>query len=395
MEGLIDATTEQAALERLTGQGVTTTHIELGGGGDDNARARGEALGQAWRRRRVPVTVITLFVRELATMVHADIPLLECLGVMRRQEEHSAFRVILEDVFERVKGGEAFSKALTAHPTVFPTLLVSMVRVGEMGGMLGPVLDQMANWMEYEEEVRGEIRGAMAYPLMIVALGIVTLFILVGGVLPRITVIFTGMEAQLPLPTKILMGLAAFMGRWWWTVLLGVAIIVVAVMQLSKTPIGRRWIDRLSLSMPFLGSLILNSAIARFARANAALLAAGVPLLEALQVVRGLLGNVLIVEMVDHAIGQVTRGGSLAKVLSETPYFPPAVVHMLGVGERTGRLGEMFERVASRFERRMRARIKTLLGLLAPLMIIILAVFVALIAISILLPIFRMNRLMR
>lgn len=389
--GTIEAATEKVAFDSLSGNGITPISLEAG---EEAARAKA-AGGFNTLFKHVPMAIRTQFVRELATFIHADIPLLEAINVIRVQETHPIFKEILNDVHDRVQGGESFSKALAAHPRVFSQLFVSMVRVGETGGLLGTVLDQMATWMEHEEEVRAEIRGAMAYPVMIVLLGMVTVFILLSFVLPRITAIFAGMEASLPLPTKMLMGTADFMGKWWWAILGGAAILGFAQYRFLKTAIGRRFYDRASLSVPIFGGLTSKSAVARFARASAALLAAGVPLLEALKVVRGLLGNSLMTAMVDQTIERVTRGRSLSKALGESPYFPASAVHLLGVGEKTGRLGEMFGRVADTFEKQTRARIKVMLELLSPLMIIALAVMVALIAVSILLPIFQMNKLMR
>lgn len=390
--GVLDAPSEKLALDSLTNDGITPVSIE---NGEKAAPAKTGAAAAFSPRGRVPMTVRTLFVRELATFIHADVPLLEALDVLRRQESHDVFKKILADVHDRVQRGDSFSKALAQHPKVFSPLLVSMVKVAEAGGLLGPVLDQMATWMEHEEEVRSEIRSALAYPAMIVALGIVTVFVLMSFVLPRITEIFSGMQATLPWPTRFLMGTADFMGQYWWGVMIGAALFVIAAVQSLQTRLGKELFDRVSLRAPLFGDLTMKAGVARFARASAALLGSGVPLLEALKVVRDLLGNVVLTGVIDQTIERVTRGRSLAKSLGESPYFPPAAVHLLGVGERTGRLGDMFERVANSFEKQTRARIKVLLNLLSPVMIIALAAVVAFIAISILLPIFQMNKMVR
>lgn len=396
VSGTIEAPTEKSALDQLGEDGVVPVSLETAEEGPENGGGTASLAGQGRLfSRRVPVAARTLFVRELATFIHADIPLLEALGVLRRQEKTLAFKAILDDVHDRVQGGESFSRALAAHPAVFSSLLINMVRVGETGGLLGPVLDQMATWMEHEEEVRSEIRGAMAYPIMILLLGMVTVMILFSFVLPRITAVFSG-GMELPLITRVLMGMADFMGRAWWIVLLAATGLVLLVRYaIKKTEWGRASYDRLSLSFPLFGTLVQKSAIARFARANAALLASGVPLLESLRVVQGILGNSLMAAMVAEAIERVTRGHSLARSLEESPWFPPSVVHLLGVGERTGRLAEMFNRVAQTFERQTRSQIKVMLNLLSPLMIIGLAAMVAVIAIAILLPIFKLNSMMR
>ncbi len=392
--GSLEALNEALAYERLAAEGILPVSLGVGLKAEETP-ARAARRPWALQRRRVPVGVLTVFARELATFINADVPLLEALGVLRRQETHPVLRAVLDDVYARVQAGDAFSKALAAHPRLFSSLLVSMVRVGETGGLLGRVLEQMAAWMEHEDEVRGEIRSAMAYPLMIVALGIVTVIVLVSFVLPRITIIFAGMEADLPLPTRILMGTAGFMGRWWWLTLLGAGLAALAVARGLKTATGRQWRDRAALHLPLFGALARKASVARLSRACAAMLASGVPLMDALRVLKGIAGNALMAATVEQTIEGVTRGQSLARTLGQSPYFPASVVHLLGVGERSGRLSEMFERVAETFERQMRQQIKILLNLLSPALIIVLAVVVAFIAISILLPIFRMNQLMR
>lgn len=388
--GTVDAVSEKTALDLLGEKGIVPVALKAA-----RAASPGARTGFSLRGGRVSPAVRALFARELATFLEADIPLLEALQVIRDQESQSVFRTVLEDIHDRVQGGEDFSKALAAHPRVFSPLLVSMVEVGETGGMLGSVLNQMANWMEREEEVRSEIRAAMAYPLMILTLGVVTVFVLVSFVLPRITTIFSGMEASLPLPTKVLMGVSSVMGQWWWAMLLGLAAILLLGNQIMKTAAGRAFYDRASLALPLFGKLTMRSAVARFSRACAALLGSGVPLLDSLLVVRGLMGNSLIVAMVQTTIDNVTNGRPLARSLGESRYFPSSVIHLISVGERTGRLGEMFDRVATRAEKQTSAQIKVLLNLLSPLMIIALAIMVALIAISVLLPIFQMNKMMR
>lgn len=391
VSGSVEAATEKAALEQLDGEGILPLLLNVGASAAMPLKQRGWSLPFVGR---VPMAIRTLFVRELASFVHAGIPLLEALDCLRRQEVHPAFKIILDDVHDRVQGGDSFSHALSHHPRVFSQMLINMVKVGETGGLMGTVLEQMATWMEHEEEVRGEIRGAMAYPIMVLLLGVTTVIIMFSFVLPRISAIFSG-QADLPVLTRILMGVAGFMGHWWWLVLLGVVALGLLIRQGLSTKAGRSFYDRMSLVAPIFGPLMRKSSIARFARANAALLGAGVPLLEALRVVRGLMGNTVMVALVDGSIERVTRGHSLAKTLEENPWFPPTAVHLLAVGERTGQLGPMFERVAQTFERQTQSQIKVLLDLLSPLLIVSLAVMVALIAVAVLLPIFRLNNMMK
>lgn len=393
VKGRIEAASEKLALDQLQRDGVIPVSIQVGAddaSGDSATGGGGISLGG-----RVPAAARTMFVRELATFLRADTPLMEALGVIHEEEAHPVLKRTLADVRARVQSGESFSKALSAHDKVFPALLVSMARVGETGGALADSLELMANWMETEDEVRSEIRGAMAYPLVILALGFVTIIVLLTFVLPRITVIFAGMESNLPAPTKMLMSSSAFMASYWWAVLIGAGVAVGGLRWAIGTPKGREVFDLISLRAPVFGDLTTKSAVGRLARAGSALLRTGVPLLETLRVVRGLVGNVIIAAEIDRAIEDVIKGQPLAKTLKTSPYFPPGAIHLLAVGERTGKLGDMFQRIADAFERQTRARIKVLLNLLSPLLIVALAVLVGFIAISILLPIFQMNKMMR
>jgi type II secretory pathway component PulF len=403
--GVVEAASEQLALDQLAESGIVPTDLSPGAApdaGDADAAAppssaSGDAtLGELWMRlrgERVPASRLVEFVGELATLVKADVPLLEALRVLGRQEPHPTLRGILGDLARRVAGGEAFSYALAAHPRAFPPLLVTMARVGETGGRLGEVLSRMGEWMEREEDARADVRGAMIYPAVIVTLAIVSVVVLSIFVLPKFRQIFAGHEAQLPLPTKILMGFSEWARAWWWTVPVGVVAAFWGWRRLLRTATGRAAWDRLILRVPVFGQLVLQSELARLSTACASLLAAGVPLLETLRVCGGLVGNTQMAALVTRVTEEVTRGQELARSLGESPWFPPTVTHLLSVGERTGRLAEMFDRVAARFEKQTRRRVRVMIELLSPLLIVALAVGVGTIAASILLPIYQMNQL--
>lgn len=389
--GMIDAPNEKGAMDRLGHDGIVPVSLLL-----ESDDAGGAGTGQGKKPHgRIPHAERTLFIRELATFLDADVPLLEGLDVLRQQEENPAFKGILDELHNHVQGGESFSKALARHPKIFPMLLVSMVRVGETGGLLGQVLEQMAVWMEHDEDVRAEIRGALAYPLMIVIFGIISVFILLTFVLPRITKIFTDVHARLPMLTQLLMSVSGFMKSWWWLIVLATVGIGVLLRWLFKKPEVRAGWDKTVLYIPVAGVLVQKSAIARFARASGALLSAGVPLLEALRVVRDLLSNAVMAAAIDRTVEKVTRGVSLSRTLGESRWFPQSVVHLLGVGERTGRMSDMFTRIATTFEHQTQNQIKVLLNLLVPLLILGLAIVVALIAAAILVPIFQMSSLVK
>lgn len=393
VSGLVDAPNEKGAMDRLGGDGIVPVSLAAEASGDA-AGERGPKTGKR-PSGRISMNARTQFIRELATFVNADIPLLEALDVLRSQEHNPAFKSVLDEIHNHVQGGESFSKALVRFPKLFPPLLVSMVKVGETGGLLGQVLEQIAVWMERDEVVRGEIRGALAYPSIILLLGLICIFVIFSFVLPRITKIFEGAGAALPLPTRILMVVAGFMSqRWWLVLLLLVGGVFLVRWMMTKREVKNAW-DKAVLHIPILGTMVQQASIARFSRACGALLANGVPLLEALRVVRELISNVVMADVIDQTVERVTRGASLSKTLGESRWFPQGVVHLLGVGERTGRLGDMFERVATTFENKTRSQIKILLDILAPLLILCLALLVGAIAIAILLPIMTMSSIMK
>jgi general secretion pathway protein F len=397
VNGEIEAPSEQQALDLLAGGGIIPTDLRIASRKEAGSAGAAtlEGLLARFSGERVPSARRAQFVNELATLVKADVPLLEALRVLGREEPHEGLKKILGDLQQRVSQGESFSKALAAHPRAFPNLLVTMVRVGETGGHLGEVLEKMSTWMEHEEDMRGDVLGAMIYPCIIVLLAIVSVAVLTIFVLPNFRQVFAGHEDRLPLPTKILLGFSSWAQSWWWTIPLGLAAAGWGIARGLKTPAGKRLWDRIVLRLPILGPLVLQSQLARFSTACSSLLATGVPLLEALRVVRGLVTNSKMVDLVEHVTEQVTKGAELARSLSDSPWFPPAVTHLLGVGEKTGRLSEMFDHVAKRFEKQTRQRIKIMIDLMAPLMIVALAIGVGGIAASILLPIYRMNEMMR
>ena len=394
--GVIEASSEGLAFEQLSSDGITPTLLQAAREAAANATARrpeAQTVVHGNPRGRINAQRRTQVMQELSTLLMAGVPLLEALHVMRAQETHAAMHAVLEDLATMVQRGEPFSRALAGHPKLFPHLVVTMARVGETGGQLGEMLERMAGWMEYQDGLRAEVRGALIYPCIVLALGAVSVTVLVTFVLPRIRPIFEGM-GDLPLPTKIMLGASDWMQHYWWTIPLALLVAFVIGRQTIKSGEGRRLLDRLVLRLPIAGALILHSELARFASSCASLLTSGVPLLETLKVVRGLVGNSELAAMVGRATEQVTHGQALARALSDSPWFPQTALHLLAVGEKSGRLPDMFERLAVRFEKATRRRLKTMIDMIAPLMIVFLAVLVGGIALSILLPIYRMNQMM-
>jgi type IV pilus assembly protein PilC len=395
VKGNQDASNKDALIKALRGKGLMVKSVQ-----EEKAIAKAKQKSGGFRLfgGKVALKDLSIFCRQFATMINAGVSLVRCLDVLEMQTTSVRLKEIIRDIEQEVQGGATLSRSMNKFPKVFTNLTVGLVRAGEVGGVLDETLERLAGFLENDMALRRKVKSAMTYPVlvMIMAVGIVTF--LVTFILPKFIQMFKDLgmtDDKFPMPTLILMKVSNFATSKWYIVIIIIVASSIAINRVKATKTGKRYMDIFKLKAPVFGKLNHMIAIARFARANAALLSAGVPLLESLKVVRGLLGNEVMASIVDMTIESVTRGQSLARTLAQSPYFPPAVTHLLGVGERTGRLSEMFERVAKTFERQTRGQIKVLLELLAPMMIVLLAVMVGMIALSILLPIMRINQLMK
>lgn len=394
--GKLAALHRRSALQNLESQGLVPTDLEEVGARKLHASFMERLLaGGRDHTPRLKVAQLTEMTRQLATMLNSDVTLIESLGVIYDQAEQGSVRAVVGRLREAVRGGESLSSALETQPETFSPLYVSMVKVGETGGLLDDVLIQMADLLENEQEVRGEVKAALAYPLIVLCLGIATVILIFTFVMPRILGIFEGVEAALPLPTRILMKTGVFLRSNWWLLAAGIIVVIVAITVALRTERGRMFWDRLRLRLPLAGALVRKAAIARFSRCLGALVHGGVPLLEGLQSVSALLNNRVMTRIIDRAAVSIKEGSSFAQSLRGNDMFPPMVTHMVGVGEKTGRLDQMLFRIADTYERQTRRLIRVMISLLAPMLIISIACMVAFIALALLLPIFKMNQLIR
>ena len=279
------------------------------------------------------------------------------------------------------------------HPASFPPLFVGMVRAGEAAGALDLVLERLALYSESQLQLQGKVRNALAYPVLmfLVAGGIV--FFLLSFVVPKVTKIFAGQQESLPLPTRLLLGLSNGLAEWWWLVALLLVAALLAAISFIRKPEGRKRIDRILLTMPLLGPLLTRIAVGRFSRTLATLLAGGIPLLEALALASDTSGNTALGAAVEEARAGVREGGSLGELLRASGLFPPLLIRMIAVGERSGDLEPMLIRVADAYEQEVDSALSTLTSVLEPAMIVIMGSLVLFIVLAVLLPIFEINSL--
>ena len=404
--GIVDADSPKAARLKLRKQGVFPTSVVEAKGGALRAAGKGTTSAStsgglsvevdfSKYLERVSVGDIAIATRQLSALVGAGIPLVESLGAISEQVEKEKLRLIFREVKEKVNEGATLHKALAGYPKIFSNLYTNMVKAGEQAGALETVLDRLADYTESMVELRGKVVAAMTYPLimMFVAMGVVGF--LLTFVVPKITKLFDDMGADLPLITRVVVGISGFMQSYWWLLTLLAAAGYYAFRRWYATDSGRHKVDDVVLRIPVFGGMLSMVAISRFASTLATLMNAGVPLLSALGIVRNLLGNVILQDVVETAQVQVREGRALNRPLRESGRFPPMVIHMIAVGERTGDLAPMLERVSTSYESQVNRRLETLSSLLEPLMILIMGGVVFVIALSILLPMLNMNSLAR
>lgn len=335
---------------------------------------------------------ITAFSRQMAALLGAGIPIPQALEGLGEEELNPALRGVIQGLSNLVRTGTAFSAGLASYPRLFGKLYVSMVRVGEEAGALPSVMNDLADLLEHEDEVRSEVVSAVAYPLFVLGFGIVTVAILLAVVLPQLFTMLQEMTTVLPLPTRILLGVSNTLQHDGWLVLIFGIGAIVGYRAYARTPEGARRIDSIKLETPLVGEMLRSAALSRFARTLGILVKSGVSLLPALKIVESSLGNIILAERIAQ-VADATRGGSaLATPLRDMAIFPKSVVQMIAVGEETGRLDDMLLKVAAIEERQMRARTKTLISLLAPFLILVVGALVGFMVIALLLPIFKMSR---
>ncbi len=390
---MIDADSASAARDKLKRMGLFPTKVSQEGAKEERKVrlfgreiALGEVLG------RVRLTDLAISTSQIATLLNSGIPLVQALTAAIDQTDSLPLKKVLTQVRDRVNEGSSLASALREHPRVFDDLYINMVHAGEQGGTLEIVLERLADFIDKRIELRNQIIATLTYPMIlaVVSLGVVTF--LVAFVIPRVSRIFQGLNLALPAITKLVLTISYFMRDYWWLLFGTLVIIVIVLRQYLKTERGRRTFDRIVMKTPVFGKLTTKIAIARFARTLATLLKGGVPVLTSMEIVSTVVQNSLLQESIQKAKESLSEGESLADPLRKTGMFPPLVIHMVAIGEQTGELEEMLLRAATAYEREVDRAIETLTSLFGPMMILVMGGIVAIIVLSILLPILDMTQ---
>ena len=388
--GVVDAESPRGARQKLRKTGVFPTDLN-----EERAAAPRANAVLSRRAERVPAAELAAITRQFSTLVAAGLPLVEALGALAEQAERPALSRILSQVRQEVTEGASLAEALGRHPRIFASLYVNMVRAGEASGALHVVLARLADYTENQARLLGKVRSALTYPAIMLLLSATILFFLLSYVVPKVTRIFQETHQQLPLPTRLLLGVSDFVAAWWWLLLLGIAAIAFGVARWAKTPAGRERVDQLTLAVPYFGRLAQKLAVARFARTLATLLASGIGLLPALDIVKSIVDNSVLTRAIEKARDAIREGQSIAPPLRESGLFPPLIVHMVAVGERSGQLEEMLGKAADAYDDEVENAVAALTTILEPLIIVFMGGVVLFIVLSILLPIFELNRIVK
>ena len=377
--GIIEADSKEAVQSRLRARQLNPVKIKKQG------RKLSLAFGTG-----VDTKELVIFTRQFATMIDAGLPLVQCLDILSSRGENKALNAILKDVKDYVEQGGTFSDGLARHPKLFDELFVNLVRAGEMGGILDTILNRLAGYIEKRVKLARQVRGAMVYPVAIFFVAMIVVVIMLAWVIPSFKGMFAefGAEDSLPALTQFVIAASeGFISNIHWIVL-GTAALVFGATWFYRQPAGKHFVHRALLVLPILGPVIRKVSVARFTRTLGTLLSAGVPILDALEVVAKSAGNVVVEAAIQQTSEKIREGRTMAEPLMETNVFPPMVVQMIGVGEQTGALDTMLNKIADFYEEEVDIAVAALTSLLEPLMMVFIGGIEGTILISMYLPIF-------
>lgn len=384
--GEVEAFDEKALITTLRTEGLIPIEVK-----------RKESLGIPLLRAvpklggGVSSSEIVTFTRQLSTMISAGIPIADALIILEKQTKSSAFSAILSGVVADVQGGMALSAALGKHSKHFDIVYIKLIEAGETGGVLDKVLFKLAETLEKEKEFKSKTKGAFIYPAIVIVVMVIVVALMLIFVIPKLTSLYTEIGAELPLPTKILIAVSGFARGFWWLLILLFAGFVYAFKVFEKTDKGGQLISKLVLKLPIWGKIRKTIILAEFTRTLGLLMGTGIPIIVALKVVANILASPTFKEGIDIAINRVERGSSLYQPLASNPAFPPIISQMIRVGEETGKMDEVLQRLSMYFESESEQQIRNLTTALEPVILVVLGLGVGILVLSIILPIYNLT----
>ncbi|MGZ3511710.1 MAG: type II secretion system inner membrane protein GspF [Candidatus Binataceae bacterium] len=389
--GVVDADSVRTARGKLRDRGIFPTDLAE----EEAAVKRRLSDYLPSFGRRIPPSELSLLTRQLSSLLGAGVQLVDALAALADQSARPLTKRLLSQIRERVREGTSLGDALAGHPETFSDLYIGMVRAGEAAGALETVLNRVADFSESQAEFKAKVTHALTYPIIMVCVGGAIMFFLMGYVVPQVATIFQQNNAALPLPTVILITISNFISGYWMFLLLLIVGTIAGIVYALSTRSGRRFYDTWLLRMPYVGGTVTRVLCARFSRTLATMLQSGVQLLPALASVKHVVTNVLLADAVEESRTSIREGHGMTHPLAQSGLFPPLLVEMIRVGERTGEVESMLERVADTYEREVERSLNQLTTLLEPLMTLAMAGIILFMMLAILLPIFQLNQLMK
>ena len=388
LDAVIEAPDQRTAMERLRAQKMIILEINEAAPGLLDSFKKFNPF-----QPKVTSKDIVLFSRQLATLVSAGVALVSGLNILQEQIENPAFKTVVGRVKEDIEAGLSIADSLKKHPQAFSDLYIAMVKAGEVGGILDIILERLSTYLESAENLRGKVKGAMMYPLVVGTIAAaVTVFLLVG-VIPTFKEIFSSFGAELPLPTRIVINLSEILQKKWWLILLVVGGIYYGARQWLRTANGRKTFDTNALKIPLFGPMLRKVAVAKFTRTLGTLVKSGVPILQAMETVAQTSGNKVIESAIMDAREAIREGERIAEPLRKSGVFPPMVVQMIAVGEETGNLDIMLSKIADFYDQEVEVAVKGLTSMIEPIVIVFMGILIGGIVIAMFIPMFELGQL--
>lgn len=382
LKGEIDAGSEKIAISQLKKRNFTVLKLK--------AKPKDLFAGVSFMQPKVTPKDLMIFTRQFSTMIDAGLPLVQGLGILAEQNENPTFKGILKAINKDVEGGTTLAEAMKKHPAVFDNLFTNLIAAGEVGGILDTILRRLAQFIEKAERLKSEIKGAMTYPIVVVGIAVIVISVILIFVIPVFEDMFKGFGKALPVPTQIVVNMSDFLKSQFHFVFGGIFALFYAFKKYRATPGGRRTTDSLSLKLPVFGDLLRKTAVARFTRTLGTMISSGVPILDALDIVAKTSGNVILEEILFEVRASIAEGQTIAEPLSENDIFPGMVIQMIAVGEATGALDTMLEKIADFYDEEVDAAVGALTSMLEPLLMLFLGGSIGGLVIAMYLPIFSM-----
>ncbi len=382
LKGELEAADERIAMSQLKRRNLTVKKLK--------PKPKDLFANVSFMQPKVTNKDIVIFTRQFSTMIDAGLPLVQGINILAEQAENKTFRGILKQISKDVEGGSTLAEAMKKHPKVFDDLFVNLVAAGEVGGILDTIMRRLATFIEKAEKLKSQIKGAMTYPIVVMAIAVIVIAVILIFVIPVFEDMFSSFGQSLPVPTQIVVNMSRFMkGNIHW-VILGIIAVVFILKRFRATKKGRRMSDDLFLRLPIFGDLLKKSAVARFTRTLGTMVSSGVPILDSLEIVAKTSGNVILEEIIYEVRGSIAEGQTIAEPLSENTVFPGMVVQMISVGEATGALDTMLEKIADFYDDEVDAAVAALTSMLEPLLMLFLGGAIGGLVVAMYLPIFSM-----